>query len=93
MNEAKSNISAGKKAYQVDWHSLLDSLCNMYFEKEEITEYGSFDEAKEYVREGLSVVLAILGEISQQVSEAHTFENLDLGWWEPLIEEIVAGDD
>ncbi len=73
--------------FRVDWHSLLDHQVNYFFHDEE-TDFKSFDEAKEYVVEGLKRVVACLDELGKQVRRAGCFDDLDLGWWEPLIEEI-----
>jgi hypothetical protein len=78
--------------YRVDWHSLLDHQVSFWFideqDEDQEVDFESFDEAKEYVVEGLGQVIGGLDDLRQQVSRAECFDDLDLGWWSPLIEEI-----
>lgn len=75
---------------RVDWHSLLDHQVSYFFDDEE-TDFDSFEEVKENVVVGLSRVVACLEDLAGQVRRAEGFDDLALGWWKPLIEEI--GDE
>jgi len=50
--------------------------------------FDSFDELKEYVVEGLDVVINRLTFVRDQVKKADDFESMDLEWWEPLVEKV-----
>jgi hypothetical protein len=85
--EPPEDVGTPPTLYRVDWHSLLDHQVHYFFEYEE-TDFDSFDEVKDFVLEGLRRVLAELTYLTTQLRQAESFDQLDLGWWEPLIEEI-----
>jgi|GEM_PF-4022514 len=81
--------AAGERPLRVDWHSLFDELAGD-FDADDV-EFTSFAELKDYVICGLAEQISRLSEIAEQVRAADRFEDLDLGWWSPLIEQIEDG--
>jgi hypothetical protein len=49
-----------------------------------------FAEAKEYVLDAFETVINCLTYLCEQIRAAEEFDDLALGWWEPLFEEIES---
>jgi hypothetical protein len=50
-------------------------------------DFEDFDEAKEYILCAFTRVIDCLSYLCEQIRAAKEFEELDLGWWEPLLEK------
>jgi hypothetical protein len=75
--------------YRVDWHSLLDQQVSLHFhDVGDLPVFDSFEAAKDFVLDGLKTVINELTYVQERVDGAEDFDDLDLGWWEPLIEEV-----
>jgi len=71
----------------------LDSVLNCQMEDYEFNvTCEHFDEAKKYALDAFEEVIDRLTILCKQIKAAESFEDLDLGWWEPLFEKI-EGDD
>jgi hypothetical protein len=71
--------------YKVDLNSVLG--CQMDdFDDNVVCD--NFGEAKEYALDAFEQMIDRLAVLCEQIRAAGTFENLDLGWWEPLFEKI-----
>jgi hypothetical protein len=71
---------------RVDLRSVLD--CQMAEYREDAAEFEEFEGAKQYVLHAFGQVITRLQHLSEQIEEAQSFEELNLGWWEPLFEQI-----
>jgi hypothetical protein len=67
--ESDEDEESSLSLYLVDWHSLLDHQVSFFFE-DDLPEFDSFEEEKEYVVVGLGRVVACLGDIAGQVRHA-----------------------
>jgi hypothetical protein len=75
--------------YKVDLNSVLG--CQMEdFDYNVVCD--DFAQAKEYAVDAFEMVIDRLTLLCQQIRAAGSFEDLDIGWWQPLFEEIEAGD-
>jgi len=75
--------------YNVDLNSVLG--CQMEdFDDNLVCD--DFAQAKEYAVDAFEMVIERLTILCEQIRAAGSFEDLDLGWWEPLFEKIDAGD-
>jgi hypothetical protein len=71
--------------YKVDLNSVLG--CQMDdFDGNLICD--DFSEAKEHAVDAFEQVIDRLTVLCEQIRAADSFEDLDLGWWEPLFEKI-----
>ncbi len=75
--------------YQVNVDSVLDCQMEDY---ECSVKCKDFDEAKKYALDAFETVIDRLTYLCEQIREAEDFEDLDLGWWEPLFEKIEGAD-
>lgn len=83
--EAESN---GPKI-RVDLQSVLH--CQMGDYDVEDVVFDQFDEAKAHVLHAFGEAMKTLRYICEGVEKAQSFEDLDLGWWEPLFEKVEEG--
>ena len=75
--------------YKVDLNSVLG--CQIEdFDYNVVCD--NFAEAKDYTVDAFEMVIDRLSLLCQQIRAAGSYEDLDLGWWQPLFEEIEAGD-
>ena len=78
-------VQSGPVKYQVNLDSVLD--CQME-DFEHGVVFKDFGEAKEYAVTAFESVIDRLTYLCDQMKAAKEFEDLDLGYWEPLFEEI-----
>jgi hypothetical protein len=50
--------------------------------------FEKFDDAKAFAVDAFERVIDCLTHLREQVTAAKEFDDLDLGWWEPLIERV-----
>ena len=81
-----SGVHPGPEQCRVDWPSLLECQGDDYEVYGQM--FDSFDELKEYVVEGLDVVINRVIFVRDQVKKADDYESMDLEWWEPLVEKV-----
>jgi hypothetical protein len=84
-----SEIDWGDIQYQVDLGSVLDCQID---DLDRRPVFSDFAEAKEYAVEAFEVVIDRLTDLCKQIREATSYSELDLGWWEPLFEQIDHGE-
>ena len=75
--------------YRVNLDSVLDFQMDDYNYN---VKCEDFSEAKEFVLDAFGTVIFRLTYLCDQIREAKEFDDLDLGWWEPLIEKIESQD-
>jgi hypothetical protein len=75
--------------YKVDLNSVLGCQMDEY---DPVVVCEDFDKAKEYALDAFETVIDRLTCLCEEIKAAESFEDLDLGWWEPLFEKI-EGDD
>ncbi len=78
-----------RKKYQVSLGSVLDCQMDGF---DHTVVFDEFIQAKEFALDAFQCVIDRLTDLCKQINEAESFENLDLGWWEPLFEQI-EGDN
>jgi hypothetical protein len=75
-----------REKYQVNLDSVLDRQLDGLDRR---AVFSDFAEAKEYALNEFQVVIDRLTDLCKQIREATSYEELDLGWWEPLFEQIL----
>ena len=78
-----------RKKYQVCLCSVLDCQMDGFDHK---VVFDEFTQAKDFALDAFQGVIDRLTDLCKQINEAESFEDLDLGWWEPLFEQI-EGDN
>ena len=78
-----------KKKYQVIVGTVLDYQMDGF---DYTVVFDEFTQAKEFALDAFQGVIDRLSALCEQIREAESSENFDLGWWEPLFEEI-EGDN
>jgi len=78
-----------RKKYQVSLGSVLDYQMDGF---DYTVVFDEFTQAKEFALDAFQGVIDRLTALCEQIREAESYEDLDLGWWEPLFEEI-EGDN
>ena len=84
----KIGDAVGEHPLRVDWHSLLGAMAS-HFDYDDV-EFDSFAELKACVLIGLEAQIDLLSVVGEQIRTANRFEELDTGWWSPLVEQIEA---
>ena len=75
-----------RKSYRVDLRSVLEGL--MGGPQLEIEDFDDYSEARSYVIEQLQPWIDELQALLEELRRAEGFDDLDLGWHEPLLEEV-----
>jgi hypothetical protein len=75
--------------YQVNLDSVLDCQMDEYDHGVVCDDFGS---AKSYALDAFETVIDRLSYLCEQIKAAKEFDDLDLGWWEPLFVEIEGKD-
>ena len=78
-----------RKKYQVSLGSVLDCQMDGF---DHTVVFDEFTQAKDFALDAFQGVIDRLTALCEQIREAESYEDLDLGWWEPLFEEI-EGDN
>jgi len=78
-----------RKKYQVSLGSVLDCQMDGF---DHTVVFDEFTQAKDFALDAFQGVIDRLSALCEQIGEAESYEDLDLGWWEPLFEEI-EGDN
>jgi len=78
-----------RKKYQVSLVSVLDCQMDGF---DHTVVFDEFTQAKDFALDAFQGVIDRLSALCEQIGEAESYEDLDLGWWEPLFEEI-EGDN
>jgi hypothetical protein len=78
-----------RKKYQVSLGSVLDCQMDGF---DHTVVFDEFIQAKEFALDAFQCVLDRLSALCEQIREATSYDDLDLGWWEPLFEQI-EGDN
>jgi hypothetical protein len=71
--------------YKVDLNSVLGCQMDDY---DPVVVCEDFDKAKEYALDAFKTVIDRLTFLCEQIKAAESYEDLDLGWWEPLFVKI-----
>jgi hypothetical protein len=80
-----SDSKAKEAPYRVHLDSVLDCQMDDY---DHNVDYETFQEAKTYALDAFEIVIERLTYLCEQMKAAEKFDELDLGWWEPLIERL-----
>jgi hypothetical protein len=80
-----SNIMDVQAKYKVDLNSVLG--CQMDGVEHHVV-CENFGEAKACAVDAFELAIDRLTYLCEQIKAADAFEDLDLGWWEPLFEKI-----
>ena len=80
--------AVGERLLRVDWHSLLGAIASDFDDGD--VEFDSFAELKACVLIRLEAQINLLSMIGEQIRTANRFEELDMGWWSPLLEQVEA---
>jgi hypothetical protein len=78
------DAASPREVYRVDLASVLDPDALIDVRGDE-TDYARFEDARDFAAGVLEGVLDQLTNLVGQLRAAGRFEDLDLGWWEPLI--------
>jgi hypothetical protein len=81
------NPAAGR--YCVDPRSVINALSGDYWE--DTLEIDGFEAARDHAVDALEYGIAVLVGLVKELKEAEDFEDLDLGWHEPLLTEADFG--
>jgi hypothetical protein len=74
-----------RKKYQVSLGSVLDGF-------DHTVVFDEFTQAKDFALDAFQGVIDRLTALYEQIREPTSYDDLDLGWWEPLFEQI-EGDN
>ena len=78
-----------RRKYQVSLGSVLDCQMDGF---DHTVVFDEFTQAKDFALDAFQGVIDRLTALCEQIREATSYDDLDLGWWEPLFEQI-EGDN
>jgi hypothetical protein len=81
--DERGHPAAGR--YYVDLRSVINGLSGDYCE--DTLEIDGFEAARDHAVDALEYGIAVLVGLVKELKGAENFEDLDLGWHEPLLTE------